>query len=116
LEPLVVAARLVRGEVEPAAAPATPDTTDLRHRAAAVRSAAGAEVGLAIRFGPVEPDGTVEIGIVDPTGRHGERRRVFGTGSQARLRAAVAAADALRRRLLAVGAGDADGPTTAPRA
>lgn len=116
LEPLVVAGRLVRGEVEPATAPATPDTTDLRDRAAVVRSAAGAEVGLAIRFVPVEPDATVEIGIVDPTGRHGERRRVFGTGSQARLRAAVAAADTLRRRLLAVGAGDADGSTTAPSA
>jgi len=116
LEPLVIAGRLVRGEVEPTAAPPTPETPDLPDRAAAVRSAARAEVGLAVRFVPVEPDAAVEIGIVDPTGRHGDRRRVFGTGAQARVRAAVAAADTLRRRLLGIGAGDADGPTTAPRA
>jgi len=116
LEPLVLAGGIVRDEVGPADAAPRPDATDLLDRAAAVRSAAGAEVGLAVRFVPAEPDATVEIGIIDPSGQHGDRRRVFGTGSQARLRAALAAADALRRRLLAVGAARAEGPTTAERA
>ncbi len=112
LEPLAVAGDLVRAEVEATAgeAPRT-DPTALAERAEAARTLVGAEVGLAVGLVEASFDGAALIAIADPGGRRTERRVVFGTGAQARLRAAVAAAAVLRTHLLTVAAPD---PTRAP--
>lgn len=136
LEPLAVEGSLVRAEVRAAGAevrgpdaetgraaepeqpvelgpaikvrlPADPDT--LAAQAEAIRVVAGADVGIAVRLAPAGPDTAVAVAVVDPGDGRTERRTVFGGGAQARLRAAVAAADVLRRRLLAVTAGEPSG-------
>jgi len=80
----------------------------LEHLATQVRKLGGSEVGLAVEARPRRGDTAVTIAIVDPGGRHRERRIVFLGGTQGRSRAAVAAAAVLVKRLqtAAVGAGD----------
>jgi hypothetical protein len=80
----------------------------LEHLASQVRKLGGSEVGLAVEGRPRRGDTAVSIAIVDPAGRHRERRIVFLGGQQGRSRAAVAAAAILVKRLrsAAVGAGD----------
>lgn len=123
LEPLAVSGDLVRAEVEAAAGSEAPGTGPtaladraeagraLADRAEAARTLAGAEVGLAVSLVETHPDAAALIAIADPAGRHTERRVVFGTGAQARLRAAVTAAAVLRTHLLTVAAPD---PTRGP--
>jgi hypothetical protein len=80
----------------------------LEHLASQVRKLGESEVGLAVEGRPRRGDTAVSIAIVDPTGRHRERRIVFLGGQQGRSRAAVAAAAVLVKRLRggATGAGD----------
>lgn len=81
----------------------------LAAHAEAIRTAAGVDVGLAVQLAPTGPDTAVAVAVVDPAGSCIERRTVFGGGPQARLRAAVAAADVLRRRFLAVAIAEPSG-------
>lgn len=113
LEPLLVSGDLVRAEVEATAGDEAPrtDPTALADRAEAARTLAGAELGLAVALVETGPDSTATIAIADPAGQRTERRLVFGTGAQARLRAAVTAAAVLRTHLLAVATPE---PTRAP--
>ncbi len=99
LESLALDGRLVQVEVEPS--PGAVGTAALVERAGAIRARAGAEVGLAVSLVPAGSDSVVAIGVADPLDERAELRTVFGTGGQARLRAAVAAADVLRRHLVA---------------
>jgi nicotinamide-nucleotide amidase len=109
LEPLAVDGHLVRAEVEPPTG--ATDIQALVERAAAVRTAAAVEVGLAVTLVRAGADTRVAVAIADPLEGSVEVRTVFGTGAQARLRAAVVAADVLRRRLLAAaGPPDPDEP------
>jgi nicotinamide-nucleotide amidase len=80
----------------------------LEHLATRVRKLGESEVGLAVEGRPRRGDTAVSIAIIDPTGRHRERRIVFLGGQQGRSRAAVAAAAVLVKRLRtgAAGAGD----------
>jgi nicotinamide-nucleotide amidase len=77
----------------------------LEHLATQVRKRGGSEVGLAVEGRPRRGDTAVSIAIVDPVGRHRERRIVFLGGQQGRSRAAVAAAAVLVKRLRSAGAG-----------
>jgi nicotinamide-nucleotide amidase len=80
----------------------------LEHLAAQVRKLGGSEVGLAVEGRPRRGDTAVSIAIVDPAGRHRERRIVFLGGQQGRSRAAVAAAGVLLRRLRSSPSGPGD--------
>jgi len=89
---------LVRSEVSAALPGATADAMTL---AAAVRAAAGADVGLAIRTGTAGDDTAVDVGVATPDGSHAERRIAFLRGGQGADRAAIAGAavllDVMRR-------------------
>jgi nicotinamide-nucleotide amidase len=61
-----------------------------------IRSAAGADVGLAIRVRASGRDTTVHVGVVAPTGRHAERRLAFQGGRAGADRAAIAGAAVLQ--------------------
>jgi len=61
-----------------------------------VRSAAGADVGLAIRVEAAGQDTAVHVAVVTPTGRHAERRVAFLSGRQGADRAAIAGAAVLQ--------------------
>lgn len=87
------------GSAAGAPEPETERTRALATRADAIRSEAGVEVGLAVELWPWDGDSRVGIAVADPDGRQEAVRTVFGTGGQARIRAAVAAADVLRHRL-----------------
>jgi hypothetical protein len=65
-------------------------------------------VGLAVEGRPRRGDTAVSIAIVDPAGRHRERRIVFLAGQQGRSRAAVAAAAVLVKRLRGVDSAGGD--------
>jgi nicotinamide-nucleotide amidase len=69
--------------------------------AGAIRKTAAADVGLAVRARSRAGDTAVSVAIVTPNGSHRESRVAFLTGEQGRLRAALAAADVLLRRLRA---------------
>ena len=56
----------------------------------------------------------MSIAIVDPLGRHRERRIVFLAGQQGRSRAAVAAAAVLVKRLRGAERAAGDRPAVAP--
>ncbi|HYN70705.1 MAG TPA: molybdopterin-binding protein [Candidatus Eisenbacteria bacterium] len=71
----------------------------LEHLAGRVRELGGSEVGLAVEARPRRGDTAVSIVIVDPAGRHRERRIAFLGGQQGRSRAAIAAAAVLLKRL-----------------
>ena len=71
----------------------------LEHLATQVRKLGGGDVGLAVEARPRRGDTAVSIAIVDPVGRHRERRIVFLGGQQGRSRAAVTAAAVLLKRL-----------------
>jgi nicotinamide-nucleotide amidase len=60
-----------------------------------VRSASGADVGLAIRALPGGEDTTVHVGVVTPEGTHAEQRSAFLRGSLGADRAAIAGASSL---------------------
>ncbi|MBI2776578.1 MAG: competence/damage-inducible protein A [Chloroflexi bacterium] len=79
--------------------PATGGWIDLAALADGVRGAGGCEVGLAVRTRTRGGDMAVSIAIVDPDGRHVERRVAFLAGPTGRTRAALLAAAALWRRL-----------------
>jgi nicotinamide-nucleotide amidase len=80
----------------------------LEQLATRVRRVGGGEVGLAVEARPRRGDTAVSIAIVDPAGRHRERRIVFLDGQLGRSRAAVAAAAVLLKRLRTATAGPAD--------
>ena len=88
------AAWIARAEVLPT------DTTEttaeaLIGEARAVRDAAAAEVGLAVRVRERGADTAVSIAVVTPGGEHHERRMAFLGGSHGRTRAALLAAAVL---------------------
>jgi len=72
---------------------------DAEHLAERVRAAGGTEVGLAVEVRPRGRDTAVSVAVVDPRGRHRERRLAFLGGEQGRARAALAAAAILLERL-----------------
>ena len=69
--------------------------------AGALRTSAAADVGIAVRARARAGDTAVSVAIVTPKGSHRESRVAFLSGEQGRLRAALAAADVLLRRLRA---------------
>ncbi|HWP63828.1 MAG TPA: molybdopterin-binding protein [Candidatus Binatia bacterium] len=93
------ASEVASGSAAGAPGPETERTRALAARADTIRSEAGVEVGLAVELWPWDGDSRVGIAVADPDGRQEAVRTVFGTGGQARIRAAVAAADVLRHRL-----------------
>lgn len=64
----------------------------LERAADRVRSAAGADVGIAVSARPRGRDTGVSVAVVTPVGSHRERRVAFLGGRQGRVRAALAAA------------------------
>ena len=64
-----------------------------------VRSAAGADVGLAVAIRTRGADTTVSVAVASPDGPRDERRIAFLGGSQGRRRAALVAAEVLLRAL-----------------
>jgi nicotinamide-nucleotide amidase len=86
----------------------------LEHLATRVRKLGGTETGLAVEGRPRRGDTAVSIAIVDPTGRHRERRIVFLDGQQGRSRAAVAAAAILVKRLGTTERAEGDSGAVAP--
>jgi len=86
----------------------------LEHLASQVRKLGGSEVGLAVEGRPRRGDTAVSVAIVDPAGRHRERRIVFLGGQQGRSRAAVAAAAVLVKRLRSTESAKGDSGAVAP--
>jgi len=67
--------------------------------AAETRESTGADVVLAVRAANRRGDMAVAVTIVDPLGRHSERRLAFLAGTMGRTRAALLAASILHARL-----------------
>ncbi|MEZ0239199.1 MAG: competence/damage-inducible protein A [Chloroflexota bacterium] len=86
----------------------------LEQLAARARELGGGDVGLAVEARPRRGDTAVSIAIVDPVGRHHERRIVFLGGQQGRSRAAVAAAAVLVKRLRSTASAAGDTAAVAP--
>ncbi len=105
-------AALTRAEVTdaPGTAAGGADDAEVMQDATAVRDAAGASVGFAVRVGRAGDDLAVEIGVVTPKATRSERRIAFLRGSQGADRAAIAAAAvllaALREGSVEANAGD----------
>jgi nicotinamide-nucleotide amidase len=83
------------------------DTAELGTLAGAVRAAARADVGLAVRAVPRGEDTGVSVTVLTPAGERTERRLAFMGGSIGRSRAAMSAASVLLGALR-----DGRGPTS----